>query len=41
MLCLKGDLVLALVAGNSAVPLAELIGYENGAYSLDGAAANS
>ena len=37
MLCLKADGVLALVAGNNTVPLAELIGYYDGAYSLDGA----
>jgi hypothetical protein len=36
MLCLqpKGD--LALVAANNAVPLAELIGYRDGEYSVDG-----
>lgn len=38
MLCLRANAVLALVAGNSAVPLAELINYENGVYSLDGSA---
>ena len=35
MLCLKADGVLALVASTSMVPLAELIGYGDGAYSLD------
>ena len=38
MLCLKTDTALALVAGNSALPLAELIGYHHRAYSLDEAA---
>jgi hypothetical protein len=38
MLCLKADGVVALLVGNSAVPLAEFIGYDDGAYSLDGAA---
>ena len=37
MLCLKADGVLSLVAGNNALPLAELINYDNNAYSLDGA----
>ena len=36
MLCLKADGVLTLVAGNNTVPLAELIGYHDGAYSVDG-----
>lgn len=36
MLCLQADGVLAVVAGSNAVPLAELIGYHDGAYSLDG-----
>ncbi len=36
MLCLKADGVLSLVAGGNALPLAELIRYENSAYSLDG-----
>lgn len=35
MLCLQADGVLAVVAGNNAVPLADLIGYHDGAYSLD------
>lgn len=38
MLCLRADGGLALIAGNSAVPLAELIDLEDGAYSLDEAA---
>ena len=37
MLCLKADGVLSLVAGSNALPLAELISYDNSAYSLDGA----
>ena len=37
MLCLKADGVLSLVAGNNALPLVELINYDNNAYSLDGA----
>jgi hypothetical protein len=37
MLCLKADGVVALVVGNSAVPLAEFIGYNDGTYSLEGA----
>jgi hypothetical protein len=36
MLCLKTDGGLSLIAGNSAVPLAEFIGYQDNAYSLDG-----
>lgn len=36
MLCLHADGVLAVVAGSNAMPLAELIGYHDGAYSLDG-----
>ena len=36
MLCLRADGELALVAGNSAVPLAELVGYRDGQYSVDG-----
>jgi hypothetical protein len=36
MLCLKADGELALVAGNNMVPLAQLIEYHDGAYSLDG-----
>jgi hypothetical protein len=34
MLCLKSDIALALVVGNGAVPLAELVGYRNGEYSV-------
>ncbi|HCC55385.1 MAG TPA: hypothetical protein DEQ20_10770 [Desulfobulbaceae bacterium] len=37
MLCLQGNGVLILVAGNSKIPLAELIEYQDGGYSLDGA----
>ena len=37
MLCLKADGVLSLVAGGNALPLAELISYDNSTYSLDGA----
>lgn len=37
MLCLQTNGVLTLVAGNNAVPLAECVGYDDGAYSLDGA----
>ena len=37
MLCLQGNGVLTLVAGNNMIPLAELIEYHDGAYSLDGA----
>ena len=37
MLCLKAEGVLSLVAGGNALPLAELISYDNSAYSLDGA----
>lgn len=37
MLCLKTDGGLSLIAGSSAVPLAEFIGYQDHAYSLDGA----
>jgi hypothetical protein len=36
MLCLKRDGELALVAANNAVPLAELVGYRDGEYSVDG-----
>lgn len=36
MLGLKVDGELALAAGNSAVPLAEFIDYEDGVYSFDG-----
>ena len=35
-LCLKADGALELVAGTSVIPLAELIGYQDGAYSLAG-----
>jgi len=38
MLCLKADGVLGLFAGSSTVPLADLIAYQDGAYSIDGAA---
>jgi hypothetical protein len=37
LLCLQADGVLVLVAGNNALPLADLIEYHNGNYSLDGA----
>ena len=37
MLCLEADGALSLVAGNSRLPLIELIGYRDGAYSLDAA----
>lgn len=37
MLCLQGNGVLTLVAGNNMIPLAELIEYHDGAYLLDGA----
>jgi hypothetical protein len=36
MLCLQANGVLALVAGNNVLPLAELIEYHDGVYSLDG-----
>jgi len=36
MLCLQDNGVLALAAGNNMVPLAEVIEYHDGAYSLDG-----
>lgn len=36
MLCLQTNGVLALVAGGNPLPLAELIEYHDGAYSLDG-----
>lgn len=36
MLCLRANGVLALVAGGNSLPLAELIEYQDGAYSLDG-----
>jgi len=35
MLCLQADGILALVAGNNKIPLAELITFQNGQYSLD------
>jgi hypothetical protein len=37
MLGLRADGDLALVAGNNAVPLAELVGFRDGEYSIDGA----
>jgi hypothetical protein len=37
MLCLRADGELALVAGNNAVPLAELFGFRDGKYSVDAA----
>ena len=37
MLCLQTDGVLNMVAGDGAVPLADLVGFDRGAYSLDGA----
>jgi hypothetical protein len=37
MLCLKADGELTLVAGNSAIPLAEFLRYHGGAYSMDSA----
>ncbi len=36
MLCLQANGVLALVAGNNPLPLAEVVEYHGGAYSLDG-----
>ncbi len=35
MLCLQVDGALAVVAGNNVVPLAELVGFRNGEYSVD------
>lgn len=35
MLCLRVDGDLALVAGNNAIPLAELVGFTDGEYSVD------
>jgi hypothetical protein len=35
MLCLQANATLTLVAGNNSVPLAEVIEYHDGAYSLD------
>jgi len=35
MLCLKTDIALALVVGTGAVPLAELVGYRDGEYSVE------
>jgi hypothetical protein len=37
MICLHDDGVLNVVAGNCTLPLADLIGFDVGAYSLDGA----
>lgn len=37
MLCLQANGVLALVAGSNPLPLADLVEYHDGAYSLDGA----
>ena len=37
MICLQGNGVLTLVAGSNMLPLAELIEYHDGTYSLDGA----
>lgn len=37
MLCLRADGGLALVAGDKAVPLAELVGFGGGEYSVDAA----
>ena len=36
MLCLQANSTLALVAGGNPLPLADLIEYQDGAYSLDG-----
>jgi hypothetical protein len=36
MLCLKTHIALALVVGTGAVPLAELVDYRDGEYSVDG-----
>lgn len=36
MLCLQAKGALALVAGGNALPLADFLGYANGAYSIDG-----
>jgi hypothetical protein len=36
MLCLRPNGDLALVSANNAVPLAELVGYRDGKYSVDG-----
>lgn len=35
MLCLRADSDLALVVGNNAIPLAELVGFRDGEYSID------
>ena len=35
MLCLRADGVLALIAGNSAMPLVELVRFRDGEYSVD------
>lgn len=37
MLCLQANGLLLLVAGGNSLPLADLVGYRDGAYSLDGA----
>jgi hypothetical protein len=37
MLCLKTDSALTLVVGTDAVPLAELVGFRNGEYSVEAA----
>jgi hypothetical protein len=37
MLCLKADSALALVVGTGEVPLAELVGFRNGEYSVEAA----
>jgi hypothetical protein len=37
MLCLRADGELALVVGNTAVPLAEIVGFRDGEYSVDAA----
>lgn len=36
MLCLRAETILAVVAGNNALPLAELIDHHDGTYALDG-----
>lgn len=35
MLCLRADSDLTLVVGNNAIPLAELVGFRDGEYSID------
>ena len=37
MLCLKADGELALIAGSTALPLAELVRYRESAFSIDNA----